>query len=61
MILIPLPHYQHSFKYSTVCIISFSAWQTLELAGRRGDFVKGIKIYFFERFRSKPIITLRTT
>ena len=35
----PLPHYQRSFKYSTVRIVSFGAWQNLELAGRTGDFV----------------------
>ena len=35
----PLAHYQRSFKYSTVRIVSFGAWQNLELAGRTGDFV----------------------
>ena len=39
MILKPRPHYQHSFKYSTACIVSFGTWQNLELAGRMGDFV----------------------
>ena len=39
MIVRPLPHYQRSFKYSTVRIVSFGAWQNLELAGRTGDFV----------------------
>ena len=38
MILIPLPHYQRSFKYPTACIVRFGAWQNLELAGRTGDF-----------------------
>ena len=35
----PLPHYQRSLKYVTVRIVSFGAWQNLELAGRTGDFV----------------------
>ena len=39
MILRPLPHYQRSFKYSTVRIVSFGAWQNLELVGQTGDFV----------------------
>ena len=39
MILRPLPHYQRSFKYSAVRIVSFGAWQNLDLAGRTGDFV----------------------
>ena len=39
MILRPLPHYQHSSKYSTARIVSFGAWKHLELAGRTGDFV----------------------
>ena len=39
MILIPLPHYQRSFKYSIARILSFGAWQNLELAGWTGDFV----------------------
>ena len=61
MILRPLPHYQRSFKYSTVRIVSFGAWQNLELVGQTGDFVNWIKKYiFFESFCAKPIITLRT-
>ena len=39
MILRPRPHYQRSVKYSTARIVSFGAWQNLELAGRMGDFV----------------------
>ena len=39
MILRPLPHYQRSFTYSTVRIVSFGAWQNLELVGQTGDFV----------------------
>ena len=39
MILRPLPHYQHSSKYSTARIVIFVAWKHLELAGRTGDFV----------------------
>ena len=39
MILRPLPHYQRLFKYSTVRIVGFGAWQNLELAGQTGDFV----------------------
>ena len=35
----PLAHYQRSFKYSTVRIVSFGAWQNLELVGQTGDFV----------------------
>ena len=49
----PLPHYQRSLKYSTVRIVSFGTWQTLELAGRTGDFVNRIKIYFFRKFLLK--------
>ena len=36
MILIPFPHYQRSFKYSTAPIVSFGAKQNLELAGWMG-------------------------
>ena len=39
MILRPRPHYQRLVKYSTARIVSFGAWQNLELAGRMGDFV----------------------
>ena len=49
----PLPHYQRSLKYSTVRIVRFGTWQTLELAGRTGDFVNRIKIYFFRKFLLK--------
>ena len=61
MILRPLPHYQRSFKYSTARIVSFGAWQNLELAGRTGDFVIELKCILIESFCSKSIITLRTT
>ena len=50
MILRPLLHYQRSFKYSTGLIVSFGAWQNSELAGRTGDFVSSIKIYFLRNF-----------
>ena len=39
----------------------FGAWQNLEVACRTGDFANWIKILSFERFCSKPIITLHTT
>ena len=39
MILRPLPHYQHSSKYSTARTVSFGAWKNLELGGWTGDFV----------------------
>ena len=59
MILRPRPHYQRSFKYATARIVSFGAWENLELAGRIGDFLNLIKIYnFFEHYCSKPLITL---
>ena len=39
MILRLIPHYQCSFKCSTVRVVSFRALQNLELAGRTGNFV----------------------
>ena len=39
IIMRPRPHYQRSFKYPTARIVSFGAWQNLELACRMGDFV----------------------
>ena len=38
MILRPLFHYQHSFKYWTARNVRFGALQGSELAGQTGDF-----------------------
>ena len=52
MILRPLPHYQCSFKFSTV-----GAWQHSEVAGRTGDFGNWIEIWFISRgFGQSPLL-----